>query len=582
MAAKPHNSISDEPTWDRLLVRLTDIELLRKGSGWRLEQQYTDQYVLLAPSNGGGALIIGGAEYRLRMDTVCFCPPEETFGAAPDSHDCTDLYVLRFDVHREVDPMDLESAGHLTDKKEYKLSNTSSRKQTDILYQKEDHLLRYASGLQFRLDSQSPFVLCGEIHSCLNNAGSLERFRGQLLFQELLYTLVKTAQNEPITDSLSSLERSKLYMERNYNENVTIELLARMAEVSPKYYVELFKKTYGVSAMDYLSELRMAKAKQLMAKSDIRLREAAQQVGYSDEFYFSRKFKKETGVSPTVYMKSRRRKVVAYGYYTTGHMLALNMIPYAAPLHPKWTAYYYKMYRNDIPVHLSAYRHGVNWQSNMELLEEAQPDSVICVDMLETEEKEALASVAPVLFLPSDADWREHLRMTGEHLGISGEAEQWLASYDRKVRAARGRIHSFVEQDTFLIVSVYKNRISQYCNRSIRDVFFNDMQMLPALGENAGVHQMPLSLEQIASMDADRILVNVCQETESIAYWKELQQSALWQDLRAVRTNRVDFITSDPWREYSAFAHWRIVEEIESLIAGNYPKENRKSSMVPV
>ncbi|MDT2273884.1 AraC family transcriptional regulator [Paenibacillus larvae] len=92
-------------------------------------------------------------------------------------------------------------------------------------------------------------------------------------------------------------------MDNHYNENLTIEQLAHMAEVSPKYFVDLFKKTYGKSAMDYVTEVRVNSAKKLMVRSDARLRDIAHQVGYNDEFYFSRKFKRGWYVAKCLYEK---------------------------------------------------------------------------------------------------------------------------------------------------------------------------------------------------------------------------------------------------------------------------------------
>lgn len=60
--------------------------------------------------------------------------------------------------------------------------------------------------------------------------------------------------------------------------------------------------------------------------------------------------------------------MAAYGKETMGHLIPLHHVPYAAALHPKWTAYYYKQFSSDIPVHLSAYRYNANWEENLHTL----------------------------------------------------------------------------------------------------------------------------------------------------------------------------------------------------------------------
>ncbi len=68
-----------------------------------------------------------------------------------------------------------------------------------------------------------------------------------------------------------------------------------MAGISPKHYSETFKKLYGQSVTEYITDIRITNAKKLMAKANCKLREIAHQIGYQDEFYFSRIFKKHTG-----------------------------------------------------------------------------------------------------------------------------------------------------------------------------------------------------------------------------------------------------------------------------------------------
>lgn len=132
-------------------------------------------------------------------------------------------------------------------------------------------------------------------------------FRAQLDFQELPYDLRARSLHRP-RDTNSALEQAKQYIEAHYTEALTVEQLAQSADFSAKYFVDLYKKKYGKSALEYAAELRIGQAKRLMAESGVKLRDIAHRVGYADEFYFSRKFKKMIGMPPAVYMKSRRRE----------------------------------------------------------------------------------------------------------------------------------------------------------------------------------------------------------------------------------------------------------------------------------
>jgi ABC-type Fe3+-hydroxamate transport system substrate-binding protein len=546
-----HESVKkedDDFSLDSLIFRLREMEFITGECDWQIEQQLTVSHVLLVVTNGKGKLMLGKHECRLRQDTVYVCPPKQTYGVAAGKPDGLRMYLLRFDVFRETE-----------------------RSEEQMKYVREERLLPLNGEIPVHPAGQLA-LLCEAIYRHWHNEGGLEHFRSQLAFQELLYFILKSSRHLS-EDSRTGMELAKEYMERYFNEDLTIEQLARIAKISPKYFVDLFKKTYGTSAIDYLTELRINHAKQLMAQSNVKLRDIAHQVGYKDEFYFSRKFKMEVGMTPTVYMKRRRRKIAAYKPSIIGQLLALKIIPYAAPLHPKWTAYYYKMYRTDIPVHLSAYRKNQHWESNIETLLHARPDVVISTDDLDAEEKERLDKIATVFYVPwMEKDWREQLLMTAEYLDESGEAEHWLKNFDRKVKYARERLKGAVQDDTFLIVRLSKQNLYVHCNRSVAEVFYHDLGVTPAYQCESSVYNLQITIEQLAEIDPDRLLLLIYQEEETLAYWKRLQYSLPWQELRAVRSNRLYLIPSDLWLEYSACAHDRLIDESLKLFSGDRPK----------
>jgi ABC-type Fe3+-hydroxamate transport system substrate-binding protein len=164
------------------------------------------------------------------------------------------------------------------------------------------------------------------------------------------------------------------------------------------------------------------------------------------------------------------------------------------------------------------------------------------------------------------------LLLTAEFLGETREAEHWLEIYERKVKFARDQLKREVGDDTFLIVRISKQNLYVHCNRSMSEVFYHDLQMVPAYGGDCFIYDQQITLDQLAQIDADRLLLLVRQEEETLAFWKALQYSMPWQELKAVRNNKVYLIPSDPWVEYSAYAHDRIIDESLRLFSGDCPK----------
>ena len=90
------------------------------------------------------------------------------------------------------------------------------------------------------------------------------------------------------------------YLRKHYTEHITGQTLSKMFGYVPSYISYLFRQAYGLSPADYLTKLRIDKAKELMLSNPALLvREAAEQVGFKNQYHFSRVFKKIEGQWPT-------------------------------------------------------------------------------------------------------------------------------------------------------------------------------------------------------------------------------------------------------------------------------------------
>ena len=76
-------------------------------------------------------------------------------------------------------------------------------------------------------------------------------------------------------------------------------------DISPYYFSKIFKEETGRNFIEYITEIRMDRAKELLAGRDMSMKEICAAAGYSDPNYFSRIFKKHTGVTPTEYKEKK-------------------------------------------------------------------------------------------------------------------------------------------------------------------------------------------------------------------------------------------------------------------------------------
>lgn len=101
------------------------------------------------------------------------------------------------------------------------------------------------------------------------------------------------------------IHRSIQYLSTHYQEKITLEDVARWVYLSPTYFSHVFKTEMGESFTAYLNRIRIEHSKELLRHKNIRLTDIALLVGFEDQSYFTKVFKKLVGVPPLQYRNSK-------------------------------------------------------------------------------------------------------------------------------------------------------------------------------------------------------------------------------------------------------------------------------------
>ncbi len=401
--------------------------------------------------------------------------------------------------------------------------------------------------------------LCEKAYFYWHHSSKWERLRSQAVFQEIVYQVLyraKAALNQGVE---AALEQIKLYLDLHYQEGASIEHLARRAGVSPRHFRRAFKQKFGISATDYVADLRMSQAKRLMAATKQPVAEIARQVGYQDESHFRRTFKNRMGLSPAMYVKNRQLKVAACSFPNIGQLLPLHIIPFAAPLDHDWTDAYRRKYHTEVlyPLH----HHN---EINRQTLVAAKPDRILAIDAFGSPDFQAkLGEIAPVLVIPwRTKNWREHLLMTASFLNKSKEADEWLAAYDDKADRACERWNRMAVNEKLQVIMVDRHHCYKWKGadkgRMSRSAFPFAPMRHKACMDPSFERMTP---EAWSACEADRIVLLLSEDRYSQWTWKTLQRSECWNRLKAVRHDRVRPVLLGPWFEYTAYNHGVILDQ---------------------
>ena len=102
----------------------------------------------------------------------------------------------------------------------------------------------------------------------------------------------------------------KKYIYQNYSQHLTLDELCRTFCCSKSTLMNTFRRAYGVTVWQYITDVRLNRAKELLAGTDHTVRSIAAECGYSEQGYFTKAFAAEVGMSPTEY----RRKCIIEGH----------------------------------------------------------------------------------------------------------------------------------------------------------------------------------------------------------------------------------------------------------------------------
>lgn len=118
------------------------------------------------------------------------------------------------------------------------------------------------------------------------------------ILQDTVETFTENMFNNSRSKNKDLMKKAITFISKNYANSLTLEYVASQVHLNPAYFSSLFKKESGFSFKEYLNMVRIEESKRLLTNTDYTIVDIAIAVGFEDQSYFSKVFKKYTGVTP--------------------------------------------------------------------------------------------------------------------------------------------------------------------------------------------------------------------------------------------------------------------------------------------
>lgn len=259
-------------------------------------------------------------------------------------------------------------------------------------------------------------------------AEAAAHFRAQALLYELMAAYLSGVRAQRAASPLLAYaEQVRSQMAARCEQEYNVEEIARGSGVSPHRFYQVFREMTGLTPHKYLTALRLRRALRLLAGEYRSVADVAHAVGYQDELYFSRVFKRELGVAPSAFAQLARTLDVAG--VSDGDLAIFGLAARPGPAGTR------------------------------------QGGGVKQADVSE-----------------GDLTWRQRVERLGRRLGLEGVAVHWLGLMERRLCHLRGLVRSRLGEAPLIVAAVEEEGLLVFGGRhpGLGDLLYGSAGFTPS------------------------------------------------------------------------------------------------------
>lgn len=251
----------------------------------KIGAHHHDVHQILFVTNGAAEISVNGENFYLEKNSLIFISRTESHFITRASEDYT-RYEIR--ISPEIFSADIKNV------QLYSILLNRPHGFNRIITLDSNQISPILDQIVLEQNQNSPYK--NEMQTALLDVLFIKIFR---LYPQLFSTI-----ENPTFQTVKKIQQQ---FENNIENKYTLEQLSKEYHISKFHLSHIFKNITGYSIMDYLKSLRIAKAKNLLSKTNLSINDIVKNCGFSDGSNFSREFKSLTGQTPSEFRKNTEK-----------------------------------------------------------------------------------------------------------------------------------------------------------------------------------------------------------------------------------------------------------------------------------
>ncbi|NEW06354.1 AraC family transcriptional regulator [Paenibacillus sp. SYP-B3998] len=579
--------------WNHVSLKIVDVQRTELPIGEYLHTSQLSSSALLYTIKGRARLLLDGDEHHVENGYVCHSG-KGTVLTIMDITDHFEYYIIQYKAS---------------------LPLPCSQDLLQLLARTEPFEIQYG----FVVSHAAPLLISlSRMEREWDQPEAMAKLQVKSLFYQFICELMGQLQHRRLEQASPDMVLQAVrYMDEHYSEPITADTLATLLNCSSRTMQRMFNKRLALGPIDYLMQIRIDKAKELLCRTNAGLKNIAEAVGYVDSYYFSRLFKRYTGVSPSTYRESMHqargdepenvtviapkletvssekkaasdpqdaafRRSLRTIIHLKGELLLQRQPEKIAVLDPQFMDHMLAlgeqpagsvMVTGDLssfPEYLigrlrAVQALGTMDEPDLEALRALAPDLIICTEF-QKNIYGSLTHIAPTIMLERNRDWRETLRTIGRIMGKKLEAEQVIQQYKRKISGLKSLLAAKLHGQSVTMIRPRDNTIRLHtCAHRTAAILYSDLGLHPPkLAVDRKRTSSMISLEGLPELDADHYFILT--DNKFKAWSDEIQTTTTWKSLRAVQQHHVYHAKASIWiAYYGPIAMNQVVDQVTEV-----------------